>query len=237
MFIATLWSSNYPHFIDQGCTLKPEKGSRQIVCVLLSCIWLFVTPWGLTCQAPLLMEFSRQEYWSGVTFPSSGHLPDPGIEPESLGSPVLAGELFTTSAIWEAPVKTYPNPDLPGPRAHACAPPGHLCTCLCKSDLTSFPGTVGPIDSFDGSLHTMLRPSLIIGQLRITPWWTLAYSSETHFSFFSIMFGDNFVVPPALLTAHRDSGSPRKVLGVIARGLGVWHFWLKFREVRKSQTQ
>ena len=93
--------------------MKPEKGSRQIVYVLLSCVRLFVTPWGLTCQAPLLMEFSRQEYWSGVTFPSSGHLPDPGIEPKSLGSPVLAGELFTTSAIWEAPVKSYPNPDLP----------------------------------------------------------------------------------------------------------------------------
>ena len=51
------------------------------------------------------MEFSRQEYWNGVTFPSPGHLPDPGMEPESLGSPVLAGEFFTTSATWEAPAK------------------------------------------------------------------------------------------------------------------------------------
>ena len=37
----------------------------------------------LACQAPLSMRFSRQEYWSGLPFPSSGHLPHPGIEPVS----------------------------------------------------------------------------------------------------------------------------------------------------------
>ena len=42
-----------------------------------------MTPWTVAHQAPLSMEFSRQEYWSGVPFPSSGDLPDPGIEPES----------------------------------------------------------------------------------------------------------------------------------------------------------
>ena len=41
------------------------------------------TPWTVACQAPLSMEFSRQEYWSGLPFPSLGDLPDPGIEPES----------------------------------------------------------------------------------------------------------------------------------------------------------
>ena len=56
------------------------------------------------------------------------------------------------------------------------------------ANLTWLPslGTVGPIDSLDGSLHTMPRPSLIIGQLRITPWWTLAYSSETVFLSFPL---------------------------------------------------
>ena len=39
-----------------------------------------VTPWTIACQAPLSMEFSRQEYWSGLPFPSPGDLPDPGIE-------------------------------------------------------------------------------------------------------------------------------------------------------------
>ena len=45
-----------------------------------------VTPWTVACQAPLSMGFSRQEYWSGLPFPSPGDLPDPGIEPRS---PVL----------------------------------------------------------------------------------------------------------------------------------------------------
>ena len=46
------------------------------------------------------MGFSRQEYWSGLPFPSPGDLPDPGIEPTSLLSPALAGGFFTTSAAW-----------------------------------------------------------------------------------------------------------------------------------------
>ena len=50
---------------------------------LLSPLWLFVTPWAVAYQAPLSTEFSRQEYWSGLPFPSPGDLPDPGIEPRS----------------------------------------------------------------------------------------------------------------------------------------------------------
>ena len=44
---------------------------------------LFVTPWTVVCQAPLSMGFSRQDYWSGLPFPSTGDLPHPGIEPKS----------------------------------------------------------------------------------------------------------------------------------------------------------
>ena len=72
---------------------------------MLSCfghVQLFVTPWTVACQAPLSMGFSRQEYWSGLPCPCSGHLPDPRIESMSLKSPALAGEFFTTSATWEA---------------------------------------------------------------------------------------------------------------------------------------
>ena len=47
---------------------------------------LFATPWMVACQAPLSMGFSRQEYWSGLPFPSPGALHNPGIEP---GSPAL----------------------------------------------------------------------------------------------------------------------------------------------------
>ena len=54
-----------------------------------------VTPWTVACQAPLSMEFSRQEYWSGQPFPTPGDLPDPGIKPMSAASPTLAGRFFT----------------------------------------------------------------------------------------------------------------------------------------------
>ena len=44
---------------------------------------LFANPWTVAHQAPPSMDFSRQEYWSGLPFPSPGDLPDPGIEPQS----------------------------------------------------------------------------------------------------------------------------------------------------------
>ena len=50
---------------------------------LLSHIRLFATPWTIAYQAPPSMRFSRQEYWSGLPFPSPGDLPYPGIEPRS----------------------------------------------------------------------------------------------------------------------------------------------------------
>ena len=49
----------------------------------LNHVQLFATPWTVAHQAPLFMGFSRQEYWSGVPFPSPGDLPDPRIEPRS----------------------------------------------------------------------------------------------------------------------------------------------------------
>ena len=47
---------------------------------LLSHVQLFETPWTIACQAPLSIDFSRQDYWSGLPFPSPGDLPDPGIK-------------------------------------------------------------------------------------------------------------------------------------------------------------
>ena len=49
----------------------------------LSCVRLFVTPWTVPCQAPPSVGFFREEYWSGLPFPSPGDLPHPGIEPWS----------------------------------------------------------------------------------------------------------------------------------------------------------
>ena len=51
------------------------------------------TPWTINQQAPLSMGFSRQEYWSGLPFPSPGDLPNPGIE---AGSPALQADSLLT---------------------------------------------------------------------------------------------------------------------------------------------
>ena len=53
----------------------------------------FVNSWTTACQAPLSIEFPKQEYWNGLPFPSPGDLPYPGIKP---ASPALAGRFFTT---------------------------------------------------------------------------------------------------------------------------------------------
>ena len=70
--------------------------------VTKSCSTL-VTPWILGLQAPLSMGFPRQEYWSGLPFPSPGDLLNPGIELVSLTSFALSGGFFTTRATWEIP--------------------------------------------------------------------------------------------------------------------------------------
>ena len=66
-----------------GCCVSPLSW-----CVLsrFSRVRLSATPWIVACQAPLSMEFSRQEYWSGLPCPPPGDLPDPGIKPASLPS-------------------------------------------------------------------------------------------------------------------------------------------------------
>ena len=93
------------HFVSQ-CDKEEAGGAGRMgrgdsgkdVCVpaqSFSCVWL-CDPWTVACQAPLSMESSRQEYWSGLPFPTPGDLPDLGIEPVSLEAPALAGGFFTT---------------------------------------------------------------------------------------------------------------------------------------------
>ena len=67
-----------------------------------SYVRLFVTPWRVACRAPLFMGFSCQEYWTGLLFPSSGDLPDAGIESVLFLSPALAGGFFIADSTWEA---------------------------------------------------------------------------------------------------------------------------------------
>ena len=62
---------------------------------VLSCVHLFVTPGTAAHQVSLSIEFSRQEYWSGLPFPPSRDFPDPRIEPMSPASPAETDEFFT----------------------------------------------------------------------------------------------------------------------------------------------
>ena len=70
-------------YVSCLCEVKP-----------LSHVRLFATPWIVAYKAPLSMDFSRQEYWSGLPFPSLGDLPKPGIEP---GSPALQAYVYCLS--------------------------------------------------------------------------------------------------------------------------------------------
>ena len=63
----------------------------------------FETPWTIACQDPLSMEFSRQEYWSGLPFLSPGDLPDPEMEQ---AFPALEAD-FSHSATWEVHMKVW----------------------------------------------------------------------------------------------------------------------------------
>ena len=85
---------------------RPQCVRRHVVSQtrLFSALWKSIVklcpticnPTTAACQAPLSMGFSRQEYRSGLPFPSPGHLPDPGMETACLASPALAGEFSTT---------------------------------------------------------------------------------------------------------------------------------------------
>ena len=76
-------------------------GSHLVYWVLsyFSQVWLFMIPWIVVHQALLSMGFPRQKFWSGLPFPSSGELPDPGV---ALESSILASGLLTTSTTWGA---------------------------------------------------------------------------------------------------------------------------------------
>ena len=78
-----------------------------LVCWLLSRVQLFATPWTVARQPPLSMEFSRQEYWSGLPFPSPADLPDPGIEPRS---PALQADSLPSEPPGKHQEVTSPGP-------------------------------------------------------------------------------------------------------------------------------
>ena len=76
----------------------------MFVCVFaqsLTSVQLFAAPWTVAQQAPMSIEFSWQEYWSRLPFPTPGDSPNSGIEPASLASPALTGVFFTTVPPWK----------------------------------------------------------------------------------------------------------------------------------------
>ena len=79
--------SDCSHEIKRLVPWKKRKGKGKFT------HQLFVIPWIVACPASLSMEISRQEYWSGLPFPSPGYLPNPGIKP---GSPVLQADSLPT---------------------------------------------------------------------------------------------------------------------------------------------
>ena len=125
-------------------------------------VQLFVTPWAAARQASLSMEFSRQEFWSALLFPSPGNLPNPGIEPASLPSPELAHVIFffflTTSVTVEAKSHLQQH--------RSCGGGGGLVTKLCPTLAT--PWIV--------ALHTPLS----MGFPRQEYWGGLPFPSPGH---------------------------------------------------------
>ena len=77
----TVYKDNFPT-LCLSTLLREILNSKWSEVKSLSRVRLFATPWTVAYQAPPSMGFSRQEYWSGLPFPSPGDLPDPGIKPK-----------------------------------------------------------------------------------------------------------------------------------------------------------
>ena len=116
---------------------------------VLSHARLFATPWTVAHPVPLSMEFSRQEYQSGLPFPPPGDPPDPGTEFTFLMSPALAGGFFTIPC--GKPRYVY---------AAAAAKSLQSCSTLC--------------DPMDGSAPGSPVPGIL--QARILEWIGISYS-------------------------------------------------------------
>ena len=132
-----------------------------------------MTPWTVGCQAPLSMGFSRQEYWSRLSFPSPEHLPDPGIEPVSLTSPALAGGFFTTSTTWVRKIPAEDDKRRIGPSQGRGISINSVKAAAAAKSLQSCPTLCNPIDGSPPGF-----PSL--GFSRQEHWSGLPFPSPMH---------------------------------------------------------
>ena len=105
----------FNYFLCSWSSFRTDYMLLEVPCVshmvwLISRVWLFMTPWTAACQTPLSLGLSRQEYWSGLLFPSPGDLLEPGIEPRcpTLQAASLSSEptqlVKNLSVIQETPV-------------------------------------------------------------------------------------------------------------------------------------
>ena len=117
-FTARAW---VPSLAEELRSYKPLKVKVKS----LSRVRLIATPWTVAYQAPPSLGFSRQEYWSGLTFPSPGDLPNPGTES---GSPELQAD-------------TLPSEPPQATAAAAAAKSLQLCPTLCDPTDSSPPGS------------------------------------------------------------------------------------------------
>ena len=108
--ISTKWKKS-EKLKSSKCNLEWKKWSKLRSRSCYHCLFLLykhggglvakscptlVTPWTTACQAPLSMRFPKQEYWSGLPFPSPGDVPEPGMEPVSSA---LAGRVFAAESL------------------------------------------------------------------------------------------------------------------------------------------
>ena len=101
-----MWLSTHTSYTEQ-----PPSKECEVEWKLLSHVQLFATPWTVACQAPLSMEFSRPEYWSGLPFPSPGDLPNLRVEPRS---PALQVDSLSSSH------QGNPQPRIFSPKCQFC---------------------------------------------------------------------------------------------------------------------
>ena len=161
-----------------------------------------MTPWTAGCQTSLSVRFSRQEYWSGLLFPSAGDLPDQGIEPTS---PALAGGFFTTQppgkpsaaaaaaaakSLQSCPTLCDPIDGSPPRLRHPWDSPGnnagvgcHFLQCMkvkSESEVAQLCPTLR--DPMDCSLQA--PPSTGFFQARVLEWGAIAFSGKALYGIF-----------------------------------------------------
>ena len=110
LLFANLYDEQTVNTVCQQTVNKSEHWSstERAVCYALSHVWLFATPWAVARQAPLSMEFSRQEYWSGLPGPPPGIFPIQGLKPGLLHCRQILYRLSHQGSPWILEWAAYP---------------------------------------------------------------------------------------------------------------------------------